>query len=492
MYSMQIDYQVAIIGAGFGGIIAALKLKNSNRGSFIIFEKANEVGGVWRDITYPGCTCDVKSDLYSIASEPNPNWSSSFANQPEIFNYLKNIVQKNDLQKYISYETLITKMKFIEENGCWELTDQHGKNYIVKLVILASGPINQPSIPAFTGHNTFKGKIFHSAEWDSSYDLSGKKAAVIGTGASAIQIIPNIAPVASELFVFQRTPAWVLPRGEVKNSAKKRWLYRNLPVIQKFNRGFIYWSNELVGSAFFGNTFMHKLLRSIASKKLLKEVHDPVIRKGLTPNYKMGCKRILVSDDFYPTFNKPNVHLVSDNIREITPNGIRTSDGRDYEVDAIVFATGFVIADVDNYVKTEGRNGHSLAEYWTRNGTEAYLGLNVCNFPNLLLLLGPNSGLGHTSMVHIMESQINYMIHYLEQIEKNGEKSYLDVKPEVQRAYNNELQKKLKTTVWSSGCNSWYLNKDGKNVSIYPGLAFQYRQKTKKFDVNNYVVGNIP
>ena len=425
MYRMQIDYQVAIIGAGFGGIIAALKLKNSKRDSFIIFEKANEVGGVWRDITYPGCTCDVKSDLYSIASEPNPDWSSSFAKQPEIFNYLKNIVQKNDLQKYISYETPITKMKFIEEHGCWELTDQHGKSNSAKVVILASGPINYPFIPAFTGHKTFNGKIFHAAEWDSSYDLNGKKVAVIGTGASAIQIVPNIAPVVLELFVFQRTPAWVLPRGEVKNSANKRWLYRNLPVIQKFNRGFIYWNNELVGSAFFGNSFMHNLLSSIASKKLLKEVLDPVVRKGLTPNYKMGCKRILVSDDFYPAFNRPNVHLVSDNINEITPTGIRTNDGRNYEVDAIIFATGFVIADVKNYVRTEGRNGHLLSEDWTRNGTEAYLALNVCNFPNLLLILGPNSGLGHTSMVHIMESQINYMMHYLAQIEKNGKKSYL-------------------------------------------------------------------
>jgi cation diffusion facilitator CzcD-associated flavoprotein CzcO len=316
--------------------------------------------------------------------------------------------------------------------------------------------------------------------------LAGKRVAVIGSGASAVQIVPNIAAEVSRLDVFQRSAPWVLPRGSRRIGAFTQWLFRHVPALQTFARQIIYWAMEFVGLAFMGNDRIGGWFSGMARRKLAREVKDPAVRAKLTPDYKFGCKRVLVSDDFYPAFNRPNVALVTEKIARIEPHGIRTGDGRLHEADVIVFATGFIVADTDDYLRVVGMDGRVLADEWNREGCEAYLGINVAGYPNLALLLGPNSGLSHSSALHVMESQMRYIVQYLERISKKGT-AWLDVKPEVQSLYNVKVQSRLVGTVWAAGCSSWYLNRSGSNAAIYPGLTWQYRRATARLNANDYV-----
>jgi cation diffusion facilitator CzcD-associated flavoprotein CzcO len=484
---MKDIYEVGIVGAGFGGLLAALELKCAGRNSFVIFERAREVGGVWRDNVYPGCACDVRSPLYAIHSQPNPHWSSSYASQPEILQYLIDTVKQNDLQKHIRFNANIAEVRFLEEEKCWRVVDQDGNDCLVRMLILALGPHSRPSVPSFKGRETFKGTTFHSSAWDPSIDLSGKRVAVVGTGASAIQIVPNIAPLVSRLVVFQRSPPWIISRGERKFSSIEQWLFKHVPQTQKLFRALIYWLMEFVGLAFLGNPRLNGWFAKFALNKLNREVRDPLIRQKLTPNYKIGCKRVLISDDFYPTFNQPHVQLVTECIDEITADGLRTKDGGIHDVDHIVFATGFIVADPDNFLKVVGRGGRILTDHWGQDGAEAYLGINVAGYPNLALLLGPNSGLNHSSAIHVMESQMKYILQYVAELDRIGNDYCLDVKPEVQQLYNIGLQDRLRNTVWLSGCTSWYLNRNGKNTTLYPGLTVQYRRLTARFNLEDYL-----
>lgn len=478
---MKTDFQLGIIGAGFAGLVAALRLKKSGRDSFVIFERASEVGGTWRDNIYPGCACDIASPLYSFAGEPNPDWSKQYSEQPEILNYIKNVVDKRGLQKHIRFNSDIVEAKFMTEEGCWLVTDRQGNRCSVAVLLLAMGPLNRVHFPQFEGLEKFSGKYFHSAEWDSSYELKGKKVAVIGTGASAIQIVPSIAPEVSQLTVLQRTPAWISPRYDRKVSAFSKYLYRRFPRLQKLRRDAIYWMNEFLGLGFIGNKRVNSLMTRLSLRKLKKEVKDPVIRKKLTPNYTIGCKRILRSDDFYPTFNRPNVSLVTGSIKHFTEKGFVTEDGKEHQLDAVIFATGFVAADINFYTKVIGREGQDLTEEWKEKGAEAYLGTTVSGYPNLAIMLGPNTGLGHNSVILMMEAQMNYIMQYIRHLEENGEGSYLDVKEAIQQVYNRRIQSQFKGTVWTSGCNSWYMNAQGKNTTLYPRLPLNFRQETKKF-----------
>lgn len=478
---MRADYQVGIIGTGFAGLTAALRLKKSNRNDFILFERATEVGGTWRDNVYPGCACDIASPLYSFADEPNPEWDQLYASQPQILGYLKDVVAKNSLQEHIQFNADIVECRFLEEHGHWLLTDRQGRSTTVRILLLGMGPLNRPFIPAFPGLETYKGTSFHSAEWDTDFDVRGKRVAVIGTGASAIQIVPSIAPEVAQLTVLQRTPAWITPRYDRRFSRFSKWLFRKVPLLQRLQREFIYWLNELIGVGFTGNKTVNRLMAWASLRKLKKEVQDPETRKKLTPNYTIGCKRILRSDDFYPTFNRPNVRLITENIEQFTPQGIRTADGTEHPVDAVVFATGFVAADMEFYTQVIGRNGRNLTAEWKETGAEAYLGTAAAGYPNLAFMVGPNTGLGHNSIVHMMESQMHYVMQYIGHLEAQGEGTYLDVKAQEQQAYNNKLQQQFEGTVWSSGCKSWYLNKAGKNTTLYPRLASTFRTETKHF-----------
>lgn len=485
---MKPDFEIGIVGAGFAGIIAALRLQKSNRNSFVIFEKALEVGGTWRDNTYPGCACDVPSNLYSISFEPNPGWQRNYSSQSEILEYLKRIVEKNCLERYIRYDSDIVHYKFDEEHGLWSLTSRKGRTTVVRSVIMAIGPFNRPQIPNIKGIDSFRGETLHSARWNHNLDLNGKRVAVIGTGASAVQIVPAIAEKVSRLTVFQRTPAWIGPRMESAVSLSKQQRYKQYPFLQKLNRWLLYWFLEFRGLLFMGNEPIYKYFQRLSLQKLEAEVKDPDIRRKLTPNYKLGCKRILSSDDYLSTFNRQNVELETDPIVEITPEGINTENSTAHEFDVIIFATGFEVAEITTDMKVFGRNGRELLTEWRQIGLEAYRGTTVSGYPNLTFLLGPNTGLGHNSMIHMMESQMNYILKYLDLLEKQNAPAFLDLKSDVQQNYNRKLNEQFQTTVWASGCESWYFNKAGKNTTLYPRLTARFRHETKRINSKEYDV----
>ncbi len=484
---------VAIIGAGFAGLTAAIRLKERPEPSgaarpFVIFERAAEVGGTWRDNTYPGCACDVPSHLYSLSFAPNPNWSRMYSPQPEILAYIHQTIERYNLNPYIQCNTEIIRTEFSEETGRWTLTDRAGQSWSARVVIGATGPLNRPNIPKLLGLESFMGKAFHSSSWDTTDTLSGKRVAVIGTGASAIQFIPQIAPLVSQLTVFQRTPPYIIPRPDRPVSAFEQRLFRVAPVFQKLHRSFIYWRNELAGLSFLGNQTVRKIAAGQAQKHREDSIADPDLRQKVTPDYTIGCKRVLVSDDYYPALARPNVELVTEGIAEVKPHSIVTKDGRDFPVDVLIFGTGFVASEFIVDLHIVGRNGRELFSEWLYTGAQAHYGITVTGYPNLLFLVGPNTGLGHNSIIHMIESQMNYVMEYLRLLDAAGEGAYLDVKPAVQQAYNEDIQEKLKATVWQSGCKSWYQTADGRNTTIWPGLTVTYRKLTKQVNPADYTV----
>ncbi len=484
----HVDYEIGVIGAGFAGLTAAIQLLGAGRSSLAVFERAGELGGVWRDNVYPGCACDVRSHLYAIASDPNPDWPSSYARQADILAYLKGVAERRGVARRIQFGVDIVEALFREDAGCWRLTDAGGGVRHVRVLILATGPLNRPSFPRFPGLEQFGGSFAHSAAWDTSLDLAGKRVAVIGTGASGVQVVPNIAGQVARLTVFQRSAPWVMPRGDRRTTRLERWLFRRLPVTQALVRGVIYWALEGVGSAFFGAAWLARVLRAVALRKLKREVSDPQVRAKLTPDYAIGCKRLTVSDEFLPTFNRPNVELVTDPIAEITRAGIRTRSGVDYPLDHIVFATGFIVADPDDFLRVVGRDGRVLPEQWAEEGAQAYRGVTVAGYPNLAMLLGPNSALSYSSVIHVVESQVGYVLKYLDALDAAGSGAALDVRTEVQAAFNTDVQAKLEGTVWASGCRSWYLDRAGRNAGILPEPGHRYRRRMSRFDAEAYKV----
>ena len=482
------DFEVGVIGAGFAGLIAGLSLMDAGRTSFMIFERGATVGGVWRDNVYPGCACDVRSHLYSIASRPNPDWPAAYARQADILAYLQNVAARSGLQRHIRCDTEIVEASYVETARLWRLTDARGGTMRVRTLILALGPLNRPSLPSIPGLGRFGGTHCHSSAWDGSVALGGKRVAVIGTGASAVQIVPNIAAGVASLTVFQRSAAWVLPRGDRPSGALQRWLFRRFPSVQALVRGAMFWALEAVGSAFFGNAAMLDFLKALALRKLAREVRDPATRRALTPDHALGCKRPTVSDDFLPTFNQPNVTLVTDPIAEITPTGVRTRGGAEHVLDHIVFATGFFVADPDDYLKVVGLGGRVLAEQWARQGAQAHRGVTVAGYPNLAMLLGPNSGLSYSSVIGMAEAQMGYVLAWLDARDRAGGDAALDVRGEVQAAYNGDVQARFEGTVWASGCRSWYLDRAGRNAVIWPAPAHRYRRMMARFDAQAYRV----
>ncbi|MEZ0539498.1 flavin-containing monooxygenase [Fibrella arboris] len=492
---MRPDVQVAIIGAGFAGLGAAIRLTMSGRMSFVIYERADDVGGTWRENTYPGCACDVPSHLYSFSFAPNPDWSKAYSPQAEIHQYLRQCVDRFRLRERIRFNTAVVDTRWLEERACWQLTDERGDVLTARVVVAATGPLNRPSVPDLPGLGTFTGTTFHSARWNHDCDLRGKRVAVIGTGASAIQIVPEIAPIATQLTVFQRTAPYVTPRRNKAYGSWQKRLYAALPVLQQFHRAAFYWFNELFGLSFIGNETLNKLGTKTARMHLEAQIKDPELRRNLWPDYKLGCKRILVSDDYYPALTRPNVDLVTERIESVTPTGIRTQDGKERAFDALIFSTGFVVADIYLNQVIMGRNGRNLLGEWEQTGAQALFGLTVSGFPNLLFLLGPNTGLGHTSVVHMIESQITYLLDYVQQLEQAGDDAFLDVKPATQRTHNEQLQQQMTGTVWASGCQSWYMNQRGQNTTLWPALTVTYRKATRRVNLADYVVerpGNVP
>jgi cation diffusion facilitator CzcD-associated flavoprotein CzcO len=476
-----------VVGAGFAGLGTAIKLDEHGFTDFVVVDKGHTVGGTWRDNTYPGAACDVPSQLYSFSFAPNPGWSRSFSPQPEIQAYLERTAEQSGVLDRFRFGVTVEGMAWDEEENVWHVTTDHG-SVTADVVITGSGGLSEPKLPEIEGLDSFDGAIFHSARWNHDYDLAGKRVAVIGTGASAIQIVPEVARKASHLDVYQRTAPWVVPRGDRPYTAVERFAFRHLPFVQKAYRTGIYWGRECLVPGFVLDPRLSAPAHRLALQNISRGISDPVLRKAVTPDFRIGCKRILISNDYYPALDSEHVDLVTDGIRKITPTGIVTADGTERAVDAIIIATGFYTTEQPISQHIKGRNGRTLADAWAEHGMAAYKGTTIAGFPNLFQIVGPNTGLGHSSMVFIIESQIAYILSALQKI---GARELLSVepRPEAQAAWNDDLQHRMKRTVWSSGgCASWYLDAHGRNTTLWPRSTFKFRSLLKDFDLERYVV----
>jgi cation diffusion facilitator CzcD-associated flavoprotein CzcO len=482
--AVPLDAEVIIAGAGFAGIGMAIQLDKHGFGSFLVLESASDVGGTWRDNRYPGCACDIPSALYSYSFERNPAWTRVFPRQDELWEYLRGCVDKYELRSRMRFDSALREARYDDASSTWRLTTASGAELTCRVLVSAMGFLNRPSIPALPGFERFRGKSFHTAEWDASADLRDKRVAVIGTGASAIQIVPEIALVVGELTLFQRTPPWVIPRNDAPIGARLRALRRLLPGYTRALRTLLYWMLEIRA---FGFTVRPELLRSreaLALRHLERQVPEPELRRALTPDYRMGCKRILLSDDYYPALRRPNVSVVTSPIAEVREDAVVTADGVAHAADVLIFATGFKATEGFGPVRVFGRGGIELSDAW-RDGMAAYLGTSVAGFPNFFTLIGPNTGLGHNSMVVMMEAQFRYVLSALRLMRRRGVRA-LDVRRTVQDSFNQSLQARLKKTVWASGCHSWYLDAHGKNTTLWPGFTFAYRFLTRRLDPTRY------
>jgi cation diffusion facilitator CzcD-associated flavoprotein CzcO len=478
-------FEVAIIGSGFGGLGMAIKLKQVGQDDFVVLERAGDIGGTWRDNTYPGCACDVQSHLYSYSFAPNPNWSEVYSGQAEILAYMRQVARQYGILPHVRFNHNVIKATWQEEKSHWAIATSGG-NFTSTFLVSAHGPLAEPKLPDIPGLADFQGSIFHSSRWNHDYDLTGKRVAVIGTGASAVQFVPAIQPKVKEMTIFQRTAPWVVPRMNRLYTREELERFRRLPITQWWSRFKMYWQREFSVLGFYNPT-MEKLAAKLAQKHLEQQVPDLELRGKLSPNYQMGCKRIMVSDDFYPALSKPNVKLITDSITKICPQSIVTADGTHHTVDTIILGTGFYTSETPAAKMFVGRHQRTLDEVW-RGSPEAYLGTTVHGFPNLFLLVGPNTGLGHSSIIFMIESQLAYIMDCLQKIKARGYKG-LEVLAEKQNGYNQKLQQELSKFVWTKGgCTSFYLDKNGKNTGLWPGFTFRFRNKTRRFDAGAYRV----
>jgi cation diffusion facilitator CzcD-associated flavoprotein CzcO len=477
---------VAIVGAGFGGIGLAIRLRRAGIGSFTIFERAASIGGTWRENTYPGAACDIPSHLYSFSFEQNPTWNRAYAGQAEILRYLQSCVDKYGLREHIRFGTGVSSARFDERRNLWVLDLSDGGTFEATVLVTACGLLNRPQLPNVPGREAFGGPAFHSARWRHDVDLTAKRVGVIGTGASAVQIVPEIAPRAASLVLFQRSAPYVIPKADRDYRAFEKTLFRRLPFVQHINRALTYAAHEVRFVAFGYSRAAMKPSRRIFERLLERQVADPELRRKLTPDYEMGCKRIMISNDYYRALARENVEVVTDPVERITPAGVVTRDGRERPFDALVYATGFAATEFLVPMRVTGRNGAALDDAW-RGGAEAYLGIAVSGFPNFFMLYGPNTNLGHNSIIFMLEAQIAYVMDAIETLAR-GKRVRLDVRPEVQAAFNRRLQKRLTTSVWAAGCTSWYVDAAGKNTVNWPGFTFDYRLRTSKLNLRDYAL----
>jgi cation diffusion facilitator CzcD-associated flavoprotein CzcO len=482
------DLRIAIIGSGFSGIGMAIRLKREGYASFTIYEAAGDLGGTWRDNTYPGAACDVPSHLYSYSFEANPSWSRVFSHQHEILAYLKHCASKYRVDDVIQFNTRVMAARFDDVRLVWTLDIvRNGVHETVEtdVVIAAVGLLSHPAMPRFEGIDTFGGKIFHSSQWDHDYPLEGKRVAVIGTGASAIQFVPKIQPRVAQLLVFQRSAPWIMPKPDKRISDRARRLFTHLPFAQRCVRTATYWQMESRGLGFFVNPKLTEPAMKFARGYLERRVKDPALRAKLAPDYQIGCKRVLLSSDYYPALTQPNVDVVTTPIRAIVRGGIVTADNALHAIDAIICGTGFQVNDVGTPFEVTGVGGTNLGARWLRDGPEAYLGTSVTDFPNFFLMVGPNTVLGHNSLLFMIESQVQYIADCLRELQRRGART-MNLRSDVQRAFNEELQRQMQRSVWASGCRSWYQTKSGKVTAIWPGFTFNFRRRTRRVRGGEY------
>jgi cation diffusion facilitator CzcD-associated flavoprotein CzcO len=498
----DVSVEVLIVGAGFSGICMGIKLLEAGIKDFLIIEKSDDLGGTWYENCYPGCACDVPAHLYSFSFERNPAWTRMFAGQQEIWQYLKSCVQRYGLGPYLRFQTRFAEAAWSEPAGHWRITASrtsgiHGTrtaNLTIRARVLVSGmgALHVPRYPEIPGSERFSGPSFHSAAWRSDVDLGGKTVAVIGTGASAIQFIPHIAPRAGKLYVFQRTPPWIVPRLDFGISKKWRERFRTVPALTWLIRKFLFLALEWRVLGFLGDRVVREHLEAIARRHLQSSVSDPQLRAALTPHYQIGCKRILLSDDFYPVFQRPNVELLTERIAEIREHSVVTEDGAERPVDVLIYGTGFHVTDQFLGMKLFGRDGLEIHDAWQK-GMSAYLGVTVNGFPNFFILLGPNTGLGHNSVVLMIEAQVGYVIHCLK-LMRESNVAAMEVRAESQQHFAANLREHMARTVWQAGgCRSWYQDtRTGENTALWPGSVIQYFRAMRSVAASEYHLRPAP
>jgi cation diffusion facilitator CzcD-associated flavoprotein CzcO len=481
---------IAVVGSGFAGLGIGYRLRQAGVEDFVILERGDDVGGTWWWNTYPGCQCDIPSHLYSFSFAPNPEWTRTYPLQREIQSYLHDCAERFGLMPYISFGQEVQRASWDEENAHWEIATSAG-TLTARVLIGGQGGLSEPRLPDIPGRDSFAGPSFHSAQWDHSVDLAGKKVAVLGTGASAIQIVPTIQPEVEQLHVFQRTPPWVVPHYDRPITRLERRLFQRFPALQRRVRRNVYWMREMLAIPMTRRPNLLKVVERRALAHMRKAVKDPELQHKLTPDYRIGCKRILPSNHWYPALVQPNVNVVTDGITEIRPEGVVTADGTLHECDVIVHATGFHVTDIPFARRVLGRDGRSLHELWG-GSPQAYKGTAVPGYPNLFFLLGPNTGLGHNSIVYMIEAQIAYVMDALRRMQTGRAHGYA-VRQDAFDTWNDALQRRLPPTVWNSGgCSSWYIDANGLNTTIWPDFTWRFRRLTRKFDVAAYEAVSSP
>lgn len=474
-----------IVGAGFGGLCMAIKLLAAGFKNILILEKGDEVGGTWRDNQYPGAACDVQSHLYSFSFAPKTDWTQRYAGWAEIQDYILEVTERFGIRPFIRFGQTVCATQFDETSGLWSIRTSAGAHYRCQFWVMASGPLHVPQYPDIKGIESFRGKVMHSARWDKSYDFTGKRVASIGSGGSAIQYVPEIAPSVEKLHVFQRTAAWVFPRDESGYSAWRKRLFARVPGLRIVHRWRLYWSNE----SFVWILFAPRIaltLQKLLAWHMRRKIDNPALAERLIPDYTIGCKRLLISNKWLPAFNRPNVELVTDGIREIRAHCIVSADGKEREIDCLVLGTGFIV-DPRRYLQDfilTGSSGRRLQDVWA-SAPAANLGITVAGFPNMFLLVGPNSVLGHNSIIFMIEAQVHYVLKCMAETQRRSASS-LAVKPEVQQRFNQWVARRLSDTVWNSGCKSWYQTDEGVNFTLWPGSTWRYWLACRRLRAADY------
>jgi cation diffusion facilitator CzcD-associated flavoprotein CzcO len=476
-------HEVAIVGAGFGGLGMAIRLKQDGIQDFVVLERSEDVGGTWWANSYPGCQCDIPSNLYSF-SFARHDWDRAYPMRDQILEYLRGCARRFDVLRLTRLGCELLGATWVAERQHWELETSDGR-LAARVLVAAPGLLSEPWHPALPGLDRFQGNAFHTARWDHGDDLTGKRVALIGSGATAVQVVPNIQPRLGKLHLFQRTPPWVVPHFDHPIRPRLRELYRRVPALQALSRGLIYSLRETFVPGITRDQRLLGLQGAIARAHLRRQVPDPALRRRLTPDYHIFCKRIILSSEWYPAIQAPNVDIVSSGVRELREHSVVDNDGIEREIDTLIFATGFRPAELPIAERIRGRAGRSLAEVWG-GSPQAYLGTTVNGFPNLLFLYGPNLNLGHSSIVYMLESQTSYALDALRTMRTRGAAEF-EVRAEAQDAYNEEIQERLARTVWNTGgCGSWYFDGTGRNSIQWPGFTFEYRRRTRRFDAPAY------
>jgi cation diffusion facilitator CzcD-associated flavoprotein CzcO len=478
--------EVLIIGAGFSGLGVAALLDRAGIRSWRILEAADDVGGTWRDNTYPGCACDIPAPLYSYSFAQKPDWSTLFARQPEILVYLREVAVRRHLLDRVYFGQKVDAAKWCEDH--WDVTTTTGARYQARFLVSAVGVLHHPVQPDLPGIATFRGRAFHSATWDHDLDLTGKRVAVIGTGASAIQFVPAIADRVAALTVFQRTPPWVIPKFDRSFNARHKRLARWFPPYRRYVRDRLFWIHEQRAAGFTGNPATLSRAKALAVQALHRQVPDHTLRAKLTPDYQIGCKRLLISNDWYPTLTKPGVQVRTGEVREVRPDAVVGADGVPVPADVLIYGTGFDAHHNVTRLSITGREGIPLAHAW-QDGSQAYLGTTVSGFPNMFVMTGPNTGLGHNSQIFMIEAQARYTVACVRAVRRRGA-TWLDVRADVQHAFNDWLQHRMAVTVWETGgCRSWYRDTHGRNTTLWPDTTIAFWRRTRAVRLSDYEIG---